>query len=129
MKKNIIKPIILAICGVLGLSSTPTFAIDICSIPDLAPEIYEANGCNDTIGKDSFSRVVINIINAVIGVLGLVAVIYIVYGGVQYMTSAGDSGKLTKAKSTILYACIGLIICVLAFAIVNFVVTKIIGLT
>ena len=67
------------------------------------------------------------IINAVIGVLGLVAVIVIIIGGINYMTSSGDAGKVKKAKDTILYGVIGLIICVLAFAIVNFVIGNILG--
>ena len=36
------------------------------------------------------------------------------------MTSTGDSDKLSKAKRTILYATIGLVICALAATIVNF---------
>ena len=64
---------------------------------------------------------VYNVINAIIGVLGLVAVVVIIFGGVQYMTSAGDSGKVKKAKDTILYGVVGLIICIIAAAIVNFV--------
>ena len=43
------------------------------------------------------------------------------------MTSAGDPGKVKKAKDTILYGVIGLVVCVLAFAIVNFVIANIIG--
>ena len=70
---------------------------------------------------------VYNVINAIIGVLGLVAVVVIIFGGVQYMTSAGDSGKVKKAKDTILYGVIGLIICIVAAAIVNFVVRNITG--
>ena len=70
-------------------------------------------------------QTVIGIINAVIGVLGLACVIVIIVGGVQYMTSSGDAGKVKKAKDTILYAVIGLIVCVLAFAIVNFVISNI----
>lgn len=62
------------------------------------------------------------ILNAVIGVLGIIAVIVIIIGGVKYMTSSGDSGKVKTAKDTILYGVIGLVICVLAFAIVNFVI-------
>ena len=62
------------------------------------------------------------IINAIIGVLGVIAVVVIIYGGVQYMTSSGDSGKVKKAKDTILYGVIGLVICALAFAITNFVI-------
>lgn len=70
---------------------------------------------------------VTTIINAVIGVLGLVAVIVIIIGGVNYMTSSGDASKVKKAKDTILYGVIGLVICVLAFAIVNFVIAGILN--
>ncbi len=74
----------------------------------------------------SLQTTVINIINAVVGVLALVAVIVIIIGGINYMTSAGDAGKVKKAKDTILYGVIGLVVCVLAFAIVNFVISNII---
>ncbi len=65
------------------------------------------------------------IINAVIGVLGVLAVVVIIIGGVQYMTSNGDPGKVKKAKDTILYGIIGLIIVILSAAIVNFVIAKV----
>ena len=47
----------------------------------------------------------------------------LIWGGIKYATSAGDSNKVTAAKNTILYAVIGLAVAVLAFAIVNFVVS------
>lgn len=68
-----------------------------------------------------------SIINAIIGALGIVAVVIIIIGGVNYMTSSGDAGKVKKAKDTILYGVIGLVVCVLAFAIVNFVISNILG--
>ena len=67
------------------------------------------------------------ILNAVIGVLGIVCVIVMIIGGINYMTSAGDTDKVKKGRNTILYALIGLVICVLAFAIVNFVIANILG--
>ncbi len=67
------------------------------------------------------------IINAVIGVLGLVCVVVMIIGGVNYMTSSGDAGKVKKAKDTILYGLIGLVVCVLAFALVNFVIVNILS--
>ena len=70
---------------------------------------------------------VTGIINGVIGVLGFVCVVVMIVGGVNYMISAGDTNKVTKAKNTILYGLIGLVICVLAFAIVNFVINNIIA--
>ena len=70
---------------------------------------------------------VISILNAVIGVLSFVCVVVIIIGGVNYMTSSGDAGKVKKAKDTILYGIIGLVVCVLAFAIVNFVISNILS--
>ena len=57
---------------------------------------------------------VTNAIQWVVGVSGVVAAIFLVIGGFSYMTSAGDPGKLQKAKNTIMYALIGL--AVVAFA-------------
>ena len=78
-------------------------------------------------GNDDLQGNVIAILNAVIGVLSFVCVVVIIIGGVTYMTSSGDAGKVKKAKDTILYGVIGLIVCVLAFAIVNFVISNILG--
>ena len=50
-----------------------------------------------------------------------------IIGGVNYMTSSGDTGKVKKAKDTILYGLIGLIVCVLAFALVQFVIGTILA--
>ncbi len=77
-------------------------------------------------GQD-LSSTVIQIINAVIGVLGLAAVVIVIIGGINYMMSSGEAAKVKKAKDTILYGVIGLVICVLAFAIVNFVIANILG--
>ena len=83
--------------------------------------IDQVQGENDLIGS------VTGIINAVIAVLGIVAVIVIIIGGVTYMTSSGDAGKVKKAKDTILYGVIGLVIVALSFAIVNFVIGNILA--
>ena len=65
------------------------------------------------------------IINVALSVLGLVAVIMIIMGGFSFMTSTGDATKVTKAKNTILYGVVGLVIALLAFAIVNFVLGEV----
>lgn len=68
---------------------------------------------------------IIKIINRVIAALGIVCVIVVIIGGINYMTSQGDPGKVKKARDTILYSVIGLIICALSFVIVNFVILNI----
>jgi hypothetical protein len=60
-------------------------------------------------------------INIFSWVIGVVAVFAIIYGGFKYITSAGESGGVTSAKNTILYAIIGLVIVALAQVIVKFV--------
>ena len=72
--------------------------------------------CVDTAGS-----LVTNAVQWVIGIAGTVAVIFVVYGGISYATSAGDPGKLQKAKQTIIYALIGLAIVGLAEMITAFV--------
>lgn len=88
-----------------------------------------ANTKPNTVGDETsnLTESVTNILNVVIGVLGIVAVIVIIIGGIQYMTSTGDAGKVKKAKDTILYGVIGLVVVILAFAIVNFVIANING--
>ncbi len=73
-------------------------------------------------GTDDFSTMMKAIINTLLFILGAIAVLMIVIGGIRYATSAGDSAAITGAKNTILYSVIGLVVAILAFAIVNFVV-------
>lgn len=65
------------------------------------------------------------IINVVLGVIGVVSVVMIIIGGIQYATSSGDPQKAQKAQKTIIFSIAGLVIALLAFAIVNFVLTNV----
>ena len=63
------------------------------------------------------------IVNIMLFIIGAVAVIMLIIGGIRYVVSGGDQNSVTAAKNTILYAIIGIIVAVLAFAVVNFVLT------
>lgn len=65
--------------------------------------------------------------NTLLLVIGVISVIMLIYGGFRYIISGGDNKKVTDAKNTILYAIIGLIISLLAYAIINFVIAAITG--
>ncbi len=65
------------------------------------------------------------ITNTVLYVVGAISVIMLIWGGLRYILSGGDNKKVTDAKNTILYSIIGLIITLLAYAIVNFVLNTI----
>lgn len=73
----------------------------------------------------SLMETVQTIINVVVGVLGVVAVAVVIIGGVYYVISQGEAAKITRAKNTILYGIVGLVISLLAYAIVNFVMVSV----
>lgn len=75
--------------------------------------------CTDT-GVTSALGTVVNILSLVVGA---VAIIAIINGGFKYITSGGESNKVGNAKSTIIYALVGIILVVLAQFIVRFVIT------
>ena len=90
-------------------------AIEAACQEDLSAAVCQ-NNVNNTPGG-----LATNIINILLFVVGAVSVIMIIVGGIMYATSAGDSGQVTKAKNTLMYAVIGLVISFLAFAVVQFV--------
>ena len=82
------------------------------------------NGVCGAASQDDFSKLMTNVINTILLVLGMIAVIMIIIGGIRYTTSNGDPSQVKSAKDTVLYAVVGLIIAIMAFAIVNFVLAS-----
>jgi hypothetical protein len=76
-------------------------------------------------GTQKIQDIVTLVVNIFSIVVGIVAVIMILVGGFKYITSGGDSGNITSAKNTIVYAIIGLVIVALAQFIVKFVLDKV----
>ena len=62
--------------------------------------------------------------NVMLFIVGAVSVIMIVIGGFRYVLSGGNSANVTSAKNTILYAIVGLVVAMLAYAMINFVITS-----
>jgi|GEM_PF-309007 hypothetical protein len=87
--------------------------------------ISECNIAEEHAGSNNLMATINTIINVVLGVLGILAVAYIIYGGFMFTTAAGDATKTKKARETIMYGVIGLVVALLAFAIVNFVLTSV----
>lgn len=73
-------------------------------------------------GPTSASSAVGGILGAVYFWAGVVAVGFIIYGGFQYVLSSGEPGKVRKAKDTLLYSVIGLVVVLIAFVITKFVI-------
>jgi hypothetical protein len=116
MKKIKFALIALAIMvGVTGLVLAPDTAL--AQVSDIQKGVDAVGGG----GAPTLGSQLKNVINVLMFILGAIAVIMIVIGGIRYATSNGDSGSTKSAKDTVLYAVIGLIVALMAYAIVNFV--------
>ncbi len=81
--------------------------------------------CDEQGAEARVNGLLTDVINIFSLVVGVVAVIMIIIGGLKYIMSAGDSGNITGAKNTILYAIIGLVIVAMAQFIVRFVIARV----
>ena len=116
--KNVLQ-IVTGICTVATLYAGKAMALTVQE----GAEAARADGMPaELIGANG---VFTQISNTILYIVGVISVVMLVWGGLRYILSGGDSKKITDAKNTILYAIIGLIISVLAFAIVNFVLNTI----
>lgn len=61
------------------------------------------------------------IINILLFIIGAISVIMIIIGGLRYVLSGGDANSIKAGKDSVLYAIIGLVVALMAYAIVNFV--------
>lgn len=73
----------------------------------------KTDNANDLIGM---------LVNTLLFVVGALATVMIIVGGIFYIMSNGDAGKVAKAKNTVLYSVIGLVVAFVAYAIINWVV-------
>jgi Flp pilus assembly pilin Flp len=88
---------------------------------------FNANGqsCGNSANQNNtLNNVIGTVINVFSVIVGFISIVMIIYGGFKYVTSGGDSGKVTSAKNTILYALIGIVIVALAQVLVRYVFAK-----
>ncbi|MGH7142137.1 MAG: pilin [Candidatus Saccharimonadales bacterium] len=77
--------------------------------------------CASGASTSNFNTLLAQIVNIFSAIVGVIAVIMIIVGGLRYITSGGDSSRVGAAKTTILYALVGLVVVALAQLIVHFV--------
>ena len=83
--------------------------------PEDNPDIIS----NATNNESDFKSLALTILNYFLGFLGFVSVIMVIYGGILYVTSAGNDDNVGKAKKILLYAATGIVLIFVSFALVN----------
>ena len=130
--KNIIKKSLQAMLIVPVLALGVSFVAPVLQPTDANAAFDQGlkEGADSSRGKDQQAElfgpegIFKTITNVLLFIIGAISVIMLIIGGIRYTTSNGDSGAVTNAKNTILYAVIGIIVALLAYALVNFVITS-----
>jgi hypothetical protein len=68
---------------------------------------------------------IVEFANVAIGIFSAVAVLVIVVAGFKYIIARGEPQSMAQAKNMIVYALVGLAVCIMAFSIVNFVIARV----
>ncbi len=109
------------------VTSQPVFA-DCISDPTSAGCPCALNSssaaCQDLSKPDGLSNTLKNATNTVLFIAGALAVIMIIYGSIRFMTAHGNEKQVESARLIVTYSVIGLIIAILAYALVNFVLSN-----
>lgn len=87
-----------------------------------AAEMMKGADTTGTQGGQDVNQIIQTVVNVLFFILGALAVIMIIWSGIRYVTSAGNATAVTSAKNTLIYSVVGLIVAMLAYAIVSFIV-------
>jgi multisubunit Na+/H+ antiporter MnhB subunit len=123
---NKLKIITISVFALIGTAVlTPVYTTNVHA--DAAGSIKEgvnSIGGNEGDNDISLGSRIKTVTNVLLYVLGAIAVIMIIVGGIRYTTSNGDASSIKSAKDTILYAVVGVVVAILAYAIVNFAINS-----
>lgn len=124
MKKSIISIAIMT-CAVFGASVLSTASLSGSVSAQVSDGINTAT-TSEMKGKsiDGDSGLIKTVVNVLLWAVGILSVIMIIFSGFRYITSAGDASKTKSAQSTLTYSVVGLIVAIMAYAIVNMVINR-----
>jgi hypothetical protein len=111
----------------MGLSAyasaaLPAFAQPVTNI-DPCPRTGNFNRLCSAFNPDDIGRIVGTVINILLVAAVLIALFFLIWGGIRWITSGGDKGKVEEARKHIVAAIIGLVVAFLAYFIIQIILT------
>ncbi len=125
---SVVTALVFTMLGVSSLVALPVAAATAPAEPTCDGSLSLQQGANCSKGTDQQTDlfgdtgVFRTITNVLLFLVGAIAVIMLIIGGIRYTISGGDKSQVESAKNTIMYSIIGIIVVILAYAIVNFVI-------
>lgn len=120
-KLRVLAPSLFTAAFVLAVAAAPLVGAFDGTVQDGADAARGTDQTADLFGSTGIFRTITNVL---LFVLGAISVIMIIIGGLRYVISGGNATAVTAAKNTILYAIVGVIVALLAYAIINFVLNS-----
>lgn len=131
--------IALVLFGAVGVATIPTASV---SAADCGGNILTLKPWYDGLTDDSCNiqsptsdtmssfiwHIALNIVDDILQIAGYVAFGFVVFGGFLYMTSAGQPEKATRARKTITYGLIGVVVAMSAVLLVNVIASTALGI-
>ncbi len=113
----------LSALGILAIALLNTFLtpVTLAFTGTMSEGAESARGVDQAATLFGATGIFTTISNVMLFIVGAISVIMVIIGGLRYVISGGNSSNITAAKNTILYAIVGLIIAIMAYAIINFV--------
>ena len=124
--KQILSSLLIIPIMALGVSAALQINnVNVVRATDMTLSSGVSSSQGDDVPQDLAGEVFKNVVNILLFIIGAVSVIMLIYGGIRYTTSGGNANSVTAAKNTIMYSIVGLVIAILAFAVVQFVVNQV----
>ncbi len=129
----------LVLFGAVGMATIPTASV---SAADCGGNILTLKPWYDGLTDDSCNiqsptsdtmssfiwHIALNIVDDILQIAGYVAFGFVVFGGFLYMTSTGQPEKATRARKTITYGLIGVVVAMSAVLLVNVIASTALGI-
>lgn len=121
--KQISKAKVLTAVMCLAMAFTVASPVSLPVYADAKDEVKKGADMTNSGGsaKQDLPDIITTIINVMLFIAAALAVIMIIYGGIRYITAHGDEKQVKVAKDTIVYSVVGLIIAIIAYALVTFI--------
>ena len=118
--KNIKQVVYATVAGALAFAPLMAGAAsNITASPNFGTNVAATGNVTNGLANSSIFNLVQNAMNWLLGLVGVLAVIAFVISGILYLTAAGDEEQIEKAKTTMMYASIGLVVAFLGLIVVN----------
>jgi hypothetical protein len=119
LRNNLLMGVVFILGLLLLVSLSPMTAHAATKDATTACQGIAATGAGCGSGEAGVETLIQTVIKILMYVVGVASVIMLVIGGLRYVTSGGDNSAVASAKNTIIYSVIGLIVAIIAVAIVN----------